>query len=184
MDITIRRQHYRDFSIEHGDVYEEYEMDLSELWNEHVVEDEPDVYKPFSDLSEDTKSKIKSSIHNQDYLDGETFYDINDWYYHFGSHDYVTYDSVDGNSDNVTSHEIREIINNTIDELKDLKVFDIYVNPLLHAVQSEVDELKSKRELRKVKAEKLIENIRVSLDRSLEQYDKEIESKLMTGLNN
>ena len=64
MEITISRQHYRDFSVDEGNVYEEYNMDLSELWDEYVVEPKPDVYKPFSELSDDTKSELKQSVIN------------------------------------------------------------------------------------------------------------------------
>jgi hypothetical protein len=57
-------------------------------------------------------------------------------------------------------------------------------NPLYHAVQGEVNKLKEKREIRKVRAETLISSIRLNLEKSLSSYDETIESKLLTNLNN
>ena len=182
MEVTISRHHYRDFSIDEGTVFEEHDMDLSELWDKHVVKPQPDVYKPFSDLSDDTKTNLKRSVTDQACLEGKTFYDIDDWNYHFGDNSQITYDTIDGDGMDVEDHEIQQIMTQSVRDLKDSKIFDIYLNPLFHAVQSEVEELKARRELRKVKANKLIEHIQLSLEKSLKKYDEEIESKIFNSV--
>ena len=51
---------------------------------------------------------------------------------------------VDGDGMDVEDHEIQQIMTQSVRDLKDSKIFDIYLNPLFHAVQSEVEELKEK----------------------------------------
>ena len=183
MDITITRSHQRDFSIEYGEVPEEYNVDLPELWDRYIDKKGVEhIYKPFKDMSDNTQETLRTKINDWGDLEGETFYGVDDWEYHFGNTYNVTDDYITTDTE-PEDGELFEILDDVVPDLIEDKIFDIYLNPLKHAVQSEVNELKTKRELRKVKAEKLISNIRLSLENSLKQYDKEIESKLMTSLN-
>lgn len=180
MELQVTSRHHRDFSIEWGDVFENTLINMEESWNEFIQEDNE--YKQFNDLSEDTRESIISIV--QDYeLEGKTFYSIDDWVYHFEHYGDIESDDID-NGDDLGYDDTIELMNHLMNELKDNKVFDIYVNPLLHAVQSEVNQLKTNREMRKQKAERMIENIRIGLDKSLRSYDSLIEQKLTSTITN
>ena len=180
MELQVTHRHNREFSIEWGNVWEHTTINMEESWNEFIQEDNE--YKQFNDLSEDTRESIISIV--QDYeVEGKNFYSIDDWVYHFEHYGDIESDDID-NGDDLGYDDTIELMNHLMNELKDNKVFDIYVNPLLFAVQSEVNQLKTKREMRKQKAERMIENIRIGLDKSLKSYDSLIEQKLTSTITN
>ena len=183
MIVTFTKEHYRNICIDDGDVYEEFDVNIEEHWNNSISNRKPDVYKSFSELNTETKNRIITLLESQPNIEGETFNDIYDWENHFG-------DNYEIHQDYITSNEyldeyiISDMLNEVISRMKSQKDFGVFKNPLLHMVQSEVHELKTRRELRKVKAERLIVSIRFNLDKSLKKIDSDIESKLINNLNN
>ena len=177
MRVNLTRHHLRDFEISYGDVEESYSFDIESEWNDNM---DMSVYKPFKEISEESKLKMKSFIENYE-LNGETFYDIDDWYDHFGSYGEVSENYIES-YDDIEGVELSDMLSDLVHYMEGIKGFDIFVNPLLHAVQSQVNELKTKREMRKQKAERLIQSIRIGLEKSLKKFDSEIESKLTSQL--
>jgi len=55
MNITFRKEHYREIRIDSGDVYEEFDVNIEEHWNNSISNRKPDVYKSFSELNTETK---------------------------------------------------------------------------------------------------------------------------------
>ena len=61
MRVNLTRNHLRDFEISYGDVEESYSFDIESEWNDNM---DMSVYKPFKEISEESKLKMKSFIEN------------------------------------------------------------------------------------------------------------------------
>jgi len=181
MEVTLTRIHERDISIDSGKVSETSEFDLKELWDEFVGDQTNyHQYKSLDEISEETLNKMVTYIELYEF-EGETFWSIDDWVNHFGDSYSITESEIEGEPD---YYDTSSMMSDLVNYLKENKIFDMMKNPLYHAVQGEVNKLKEKREIRKVRAETLISSIRLNLEKSLSSYDETIESKLLTNLNN
>ena len=178
---TLTLRHEQNISIDNASVFETCDFDLKELWDE-FTSNQPNYhqYKSLDELSEDTLNIIVKYVDRYE-LESEEFLSIDFWVDHFGDSYNIEYSEISGQRDYFdTSSMMGDLVN----YLKENRIFDMMKNPLYHAVQGEVNKLKEKREIRKVRAETLISSIRLNLEKSLSSYDETIESKLLTNLNN
>ena len=183
MYATLHRKIRKDMYVEDGSYDESIDIDLFALYeqlNHKYGDDGSYGFKDYNDLTDETKDQLVEIVSNFE-VEGDTLYSVDEWIDRYGDH-YGIEDCYEKIGE-LEGDEEDELVEYLFDNIKKNKVYSIFTDPLKFMVQSEVNELKTKRELRKVKANKLIEHIQLGLEKSLKKFDQEIESKLLSTLN-